>query len=200
MANTMTEREVTDLALSLMSEHGLNWPAWGFRTARSKNRLGFCQYNRFNGGMIAFSKNYLHLPYEEIRDTLLHEIAHAIAGHKAGHGPEWKRVCRQIGAKPNPSADLKDEMQLEYKWTGVCPNNFKHKVMRHALTEKGRRMACGACCRELNDGKFTPRYLFEWHLTADLKASGSRGVSLINQPEMRTLEPTRISELVALGF
>lgn len=196
----MTEREVTKLALGLMSEHNLNWPAWGFRMARSKNRLGFCQYNRFNGGMIAFSKNYLHLGDEEIRDTILHEIAHAIAGHKASHGPEWKRVCRQIGAKPNERADLKDEDHAEFKWTGICPNNSKHTVKRHALTEKGRRMACGACCRELNGGRFSAKYLFDWHLTADLKASGPSGIRLINQKEQQTLEPTRISDLVSLGF
>lgn len=192
----MTEREVTALALQLMSEHNLNWPAWGFRIARSKLRLGFCQYNRFNGGMIAFSKNFLHLSDHEIRDTLLHEIAHALVGHRAGHGPQWKLMCVKIGAKPNECADLKSEDKVEFKWTGVCPDG--HTLSRHALTEKGRRLACGTCCREKNDGRFDGRYLFEWHLTADLKASGRSGVRLINQPESTSLEATRISELMSI--
>lgn len=194
----MNEREVTALALQLMSEHNLNWPAWGFRMARSKLNLGFCEYNRFNGGTIAFSKNFLHLQDHEIRDTLLHEIAHAIAGNKAKHGPEWMAVCRRIGAKPNASADLKKEDKTTFKWTGVCPNG--HTCSRHALTEKGRRMACGRCCRELNGGQFSGRFLFEWHLTEDLKNSGRSGVRLITQQESTSLEPTRISELVALGM
>ena len=37
---------------------------------------------------------------EEIRDTVLHEIAHAIAGPEAGHGPLWKATARRIGATP----------------------------------------------------------------------------------------------------
>ena len=37
---------------------------------------------------------------EQIRDTVLHEIAHAIAGHEAGHGPLWKATARRIGATP----------------------------------------------------------------------------------------------------
>jgi hypothetical protein len=148
--------------------------------------------------MIDFSTNFLHLPYEEIRDTLLHEIAHAIAGHKAGHGAEWKAVCRRIGAKPNPKADLKKEDNVEFRWTGLCPNN--HKIQRHALTEKGKRLACARCCRDFNGGVFHRAYLFEWHLTADLKAAGRQGDRLINQREEESQEPVRISELMSLDL
>jgi hypothetical protein len=47
---------------------------------------------------------------------------------------------------------------------------------------------------------FSGKDIFELHLTADLKTAGPTGVRLINQPDMQALEPTRISELVALGF
>ena len=30
-------------------------------------------------------------------DTVLHEVAHCLAGYEAGHGPEWKRVAVAIG-------------------------------------------------------------------------------------------------------
>lgn len=194
----MTERQVTQLAQSLMSEYNLNWPAWGFRLSRHKLAIGRCEYNRYNGGTLIFSKNFLHLSDAEIRDTLLHEIAHALCGPRAGHGTRWKSMCVKIGAKPDEFADLKNEDKVEFKWTGVCIN--KHTVSRHALTEKGKRMACGKCCRELNDGRFDAKYKFEWHLTDDLKSAGRLGVRLINQPEVASQEPTRISELVALGL
>ena len=41
---------------------------------------------------------------EQIRDTVLHEIAHAIAGREAGHGPLWKVTARRIGATPRAKA------------------------------------------------------------------------------------------------
>jgi predicted SprT family Zn-dependent metalloprotease len=44
------------------------------------------------------------LPEDEIRDVILHEIAHALAGHKAGHGPVWKAAARKVGAKPSRCA------------------------------------------------------------------------------------------------
>lgn len=194
----MTQAEAEKLALGLMSEHNLNWPAWGFRLTRHKLLLGRCVHNRYNGGTIELSKNYLHLSYEEIRDTLLHEIAHALCGPGVGHTIEWKRMCIKIGAKPNPRADLKENDNPEFKWTGICPN--KHTTKRHALTEKGKRMACGQCCHEFNDGFFDARFRFEWHLTDDLKNAGRSGVRLITQPEVASQEPTRISELVSLGY
>ena len=41
---------------------------------------------------------------EQIRDTVLHEIAHAIAGREAGHGPLWKVTARRIEATPRAKA------------------------------------------------------------------------------------------------
>ncbi len=41
---------------------------------------------------------------EQVRDTVLHEIAHAIAGPEAGHGPLWKATARRIGATPRARA------------------------------------------------------------------------------------------------
>ena len=197
---TMTETEVKNLTLALMEEHGLNWPTWGFRLTRHKLVLGRCMYNRYGGGTIEISKNFLHLPFEKIRDTILHEIAHALAGHLAGHGPEWKRVCRRIGALPNEKADLLSEERVTFKWTGVCPNNPNHMMKRHALTSKGKRYACAKCCREHNGGVFTSRFLFEWHLTEDLEAAGRSGKRLITQPEIVPVRPTRISELIDMGL
>jgi predicted SprT family Zn-dependent metalloprotease len=34
---------------------------------------------------------------ESVQDMILHELAHAIAGRAAGHGKEFRKVCKQIG-------------------------------------------------------------------------------------------------------
>ena len=41
---------------------------------------------------------------EQIRDTVLHEIAHVIAGREAGHRPLWKVTAQRIGATPRAKA------------------------------------------------------------------------------------------------
>lgn len=41
----------------------------------------------------------------QVTDTILHEIAHALAGHSAGHGSEWKMWAVRVGAKPESTAD-----------------------------------------------------------------------------------------------
>jgi len=38
-------------------------------------------------------------PIEQVRDTILHEIAHALTPGD-GHGAKWKAACIAIGAKP----------------------------------------------------------------------------------------------------
>jgi hypothetical protein len=38
-----------------------------------------------------------HAPDDLLRNIMLHEIAHAIAGPRAKHGKKWKAIARQIG-------------------------------------------------------------------------------------------------------
>jgi len=40
---------------------------------------------------------------DEIRDTILHEIAHIKAGLANGHNHVWRMWCIRVGAKPNPT-------------------------------------------------------------------------------------------------
>ena len=73
--------------------HGLD-----SRVRRGQKRLGDCHF-RYH--VIRISRTHaLEGSEEQIRDTVLHEIAHAIAGHGAGHGPLWKATARRIGATP----------------------------------------------------------------------------------------------------
>ena len=41
----------------------------------------------------------------QVTDTILHEIAHALAGPSAGHGPEWKMWAVRVGATPEATVD-----------------------------------------------------------------------------------------------
>ena len=88
--------KVATLAGDLMDRHKLDeWTLIFFESTRA---LGQCRYR---DRLIRLSRNHaLDGKIEDISDTILHEIAHAIAGPEAGHGPVWKATARRVGAIP----------------------------------------------------------------------------------------------------
>ena len=35
----------------------------------------------------------------QVAGTTIHELAHVLAGHSAGHGPDWKAACARLGLR-----------------------------------------------------------------------------------------------------
>src|SRR5262249_59568628 len=68
-----------ELAARLMAEHGLG--RWEFGFNNNVRRVGVCHYpTRARPGRIELSRHFVERnPEAEVRDTLLHEIAHAHA-------------------------------------------------------------------------------------------------------------------------
>ena len=93
-------REVAGMSRRLMDAHGLT--DWTLAFVEARRRLGdCCQRER----TIRIGRAHaLEGSEAQIRDTVLHEIAHAIAGPKAGHGPLWRATARRIGATPRARA------------------------------------------------------------------------------------------------
>ena len=87
---------VSVMARDLMNEHGLN--DWTFAFLEAERRLGDCH---FQDRVIRVGRAHaLDASEAEIKDTVLHEIAHALAGPEARHGPAWKAIALRIGATP----------------------------------------------------------------------------------------------------
>ena len=84
---------VTTWASALIALH-LD-PSWTFAFDSAKRRAGLCNYTHRR---ISVSR-YLAAKFDddEIHQVLLHEVAHAIAGSAARHGPRWKKVARDLG-------------------------------------------------------------------------------------------------------
>jgi predicted SprT family Zn-dependent metalloprotease len=62
---------------------------------RLLSTAGKCIHNK---KQIDISTGYIKEASEkDIKNTLLHEIAHALAGYKAGHGDVWKKIAISIG-------------------------------------------------------------------------------------------------------
>jgi predicted SprT family Zn-dependent metalloprotease len=84
-------------ARELMAQHGLH--DWSFAYNRRKRALGVCYCSK---KIIQLSTYFVdHNEDHYVRDIVLHEIAHALAGKAAGHGYLWKLKCMEIGAKPD---------------------------------------------------------------------------------------------------
>ncbi|PWT76221.1 MAG: hypothetical protein C5B59_07055 [Bacteroidetes bacterium] len=97
------------LARTLMNENGLAHVPFGASKARrvagtthfTRKRNAFGDVTPWVVEKIEISRPYAECnTVEQVRDTILHEIAHAIAGNEAEHGIEWKAVAQRLGANP----------------------------------------------------------------------------------------------------
>ena len=104
---------------------------WSFGFDNAKKRAGLCNYT---AKRISVSR-YLAARYDddEIHQILLHEVAHAIAGPRAGHGPRWTTAATELGYVVHELAP----------WVGRCPAGHEHFRYR----EPQRALSCGVCHR-----------------------------------------------------
>jgi predicted SprT family Zn-dependent metalloprotease len=87
---------IQKLANELFACYGL--AGWSFAFNRRKTEMGLCLYAT---RAIELSLHFVQMnPEEIIRDTLLHEIAHALVGPGHGHDEVWKQKCLEVGARP----------------------------------------------------------------------------------------------------
>jgi len=106
------------IAKELISEHLDS--SWSFQWNNRKRAFGLCHYGRNTVELSRFLTE--HETEEATRQTILHEIAHAIAGLHAGHGPEWKTHARRIGVK-NPKCSRKGTGNTAPKYTWAVKHN-----------------------------------------------------------------------------
>ncbi|WP_111719645.1 SprT-like domain-containing protein [Homoserinimonas sp. OAct 916] len=137
-------------AQALIALH-LDANVWSFGFDNAKTRAGLCNYTTKT---ITVSR-YLALRYEddEIHQVLLHEVAHAIAGSRAGHGPKWSKVATELGYEGKRLHDgaIADELA---PWVGQCANG--HTFYRYR--KPTRTLSCGRCSRGFNH-----QHLIAWH-------------------------------------
>jgi predicted SprT family Zn-dependent metalloprotease len=124
-----------------LTRHGLH--DWRFGLAKTKRRLGACKYPT---KQIEISEYYArHSPAETVLDTLLHEIAHAIAGPGAGHGPAWKAIARRLGATPRSCESSNTAVVEPGDWQATCPSCEQTvHYYRRPKSLRGYRCKCAA--------------------------------------------------------
>jgi predicted SprT family Zn-dependent metalloprotease len=144
--------EARMLARGLMSEHGVSH--LGFRLSASKRVRGSCLFIGNEATDITLSRVWaVRLPERLVRDTVLHEIAHAIAGYDAGHGELWIRVAKFIGAQPTSTDGASEVHALHatmFKYMVLCPNHNCPKdvvdyIDRITKPYKDGKIVCKKC-------------------------------------------------------
>lgn len=125
----MNVTKAHSLARDLMNLHGYGHVPFEFnRSVTSLGKTTFQGRPDVTGAhrilKVGLSRKFVEiLPEDEIRDVILHEIAHMIVGPKAGHGPVWKATARRIGAKPQRCASASARPEGEF--TLVCDKGHK---------------------------------------------------------------------------
>lgn len=126
------------MARDLMEDY--DFAHWEFAFDRAKTRHGQCDEVRQR---ITLSRHFVQLNEEAlVKETILHEIAHAIAGAAAGHGPRWKMVARNLGVRPTAR---KASVMPPGKWHGHCGCGWPHRLHRKPT----RTYRCNTCNEDL---------------------------------------------------
>jgi len=147
----MDTTNIPHIARGLMNTYGLHH--WTFGWDRAVRRFGCCHVRTRR---ITVSRPLAEVNGEDhARETILHEIAHAIVWEEHGpkasaHGPEWVAVAQEIGAQPTVCGD---GIMVEPPLVGTCPGcNFK--VRRH----RRRRASCPWC----SGGRYNDAFRLVW--------------------------------------
>ena len=134
MAVTRPLGAAIDLATKLMDAHGLE--GWRFKLDHARRRAGQCDYK---SKTISLSRLYVRFAeIDHIRDTILHEIAHALVGPRHGHDAVWRQKAREIGCTATRCHSLSF---ARARWVMTCPNGC-FSVERH---RKKSGLVCASC-------------------------------------------------------
>ncbi|TCK66219.1 SprT-like domain-containing protein [Curtobacterium sp. PhB136] len=145
---------VRSRADELMRTH-LGAGTWAFAFDHAKTRAGQCDFAKRR---ITVSRHLAaRFSDDDVDQVLLHEIAHAMSGARAGHGPKWRRTAASIGYTGSRLHDGPIASELA-PWVGACPAGHEHYRYRTPT----RPLACAKCSR-----RFDERNLIAWSRRTD---------------------------------
>ena len=167
----MDPKQAECIALHLIRKYLSSHGEWVFQFDNALKRFGYCRF-RFErtgirkvsgkfrehaavtGGVISLSKPLTELNSEaQVRNTILHEIAHALCGPFAGHSETWRSMARKIGCDAARCYDPEIVVRPPPIYIGICPG-CRHQSHHNSK----RKISCGRC-----DDKFNPAFRLKFH-------------------------------------
>ena len=162
--NKQFKKEVEELANQLIKRY-CGTIRCSFKWNNKKKCVGQC-FNRKYHGVPEMDYTIIFLSYwgnvikrqpiEEIKDTLLHEIAHALVGNHHKHNEIWRQKALEIGC----SGEIYRKVEFLPPLLATCP---KCGLKFHRFRKSD--IACKRCCVKYNNGTYTPLYSFKWTRT-----------------------------------
>jgi predicted SprT family Zn-dependent metalloprotease len=140
LENIDTIQKTQQRAEELLRQYGLKEKGWRFEFSRTKEIVGQCYHRR---KVIEFSLYYIESSWEEIEDTLLHEVAHALVGPHVNHGPEWKAMAIRVGARPDRVTETAVST-AKHNYLLKC-SGCGRQWRRHRLQRRHFGAKCGTC-------------------------------------------------------
>jgi predicted SprT family Zn-dependent metalloprotease len=139
----MKRHEAAAMMTRLMTEFGLTQQGWSFRWMTRKKTLGLCQYFP---KYLLLSTSFVDLNDEDVVEQVCrHEIAHALAGVDAGHGPVWQATAIQCGVR-NPSSKCSEAVVAKGRYQATCPTcSTLYTLHRRPKVKPGLLRYCPKC-------------------------------------------------------
>ena len=127
---------------------------WKFKFDNAASRMGYCSYRTKT---ISLSKHLTVLNAEHhLRNTILHEIAHAMAPKGSHHGHKWRKIALLIGCDGKRCYD-ETVLTPQAKFKGTCPT-CSHTYLKHRRAD----WSCHLC----SPGVYNTKHLIVWERQA----------------------------------
>lgn len=131
-------KTIQNLAVSYLQQHRLK--GWQFQFDHATRRAGCCNYR--NKRITLALELAANGSMADIRDTILHEIAHALVGRKHSHDAVWKARALEIGCSGERTHTLSFSTP---RWSVTCEN----RCWTHTAQQRNPKLICRTCGAKL---------------------------------------------------
>jgi predicted SprT family Zn-dependent metalloprotease len=152
ISRTVAELDaIAQHARELLAQHHL--ALWSFRFDNGRTRAGSCQYGT---QVISLAYEFAkHAPAEEIHDTILHEIAHALVGKAHHHDDVWRTQAIALGCSGKRCHELQ-----------FTPPRYIVQCERSCWVTTAERRRRNVCCSRCHGALIYQTYTAErWRRT-----------------------------------
>jgi predicted SprT family Zn-dependent metalloprotease len=149
-----TEASIRKYAVQKLWEHGLGQQGWQFGFDNAVRRAGQCS---FTTKKITLSRKLLAARTREASElTVVHEIAHALCGKSAGHGPVWQKKFKELGGNGKRCYDSQSVVKpIPFRYIATC-SSCGHEYKHHRLPQQA---SCGKCNPRVYDEQYRLRFI-----------------------------------------